>query len=195
MINNAWLLPGFSQWEPVMVPAASGELHMTLIRLTDLQRVLLTAACYRADGSLMPPPASAGDDRSGIDKAVAQLIKRGLVEEKEALSPDLAWREDEGRPLGAFVTGMAREHLGIAAPQPQPEHAAVADAIARPSKTQAVLALLQRPEGATLADIVAATGWLPHSSRAALTGLRKKGHAIVRTTADDVTCYRIGAAG
>lgn len=43
-----------------------------------------------------------------------------------------------------------------------------------------MLALLRGDDGASLADLTAATGWLPHSMRAALTGLRKKGHAIVR---------------
>ena len=47
-----------------------------------------------------------------------------------------------------------------------------------PSKAAQVLALLQRPEGASLAQLVAATGWLPHTARAALTGLRKKGHVL-----------------
>ena len=48
----------------------------------------------------------------------------------------------------------------------------------RESKSSQVLALLQRPEGATLDQLVAATGWLPHTARAALTGLRKKGHVV-----------------
>lgn len=50
--------------------------------------------------------------------------------------------------------------------------------IKRESKTSQVLSLLQRPEGATLGQLVAVTGWLPHTTRAALTGLRKKGHAV-----------------
>ena len=62
------------------------------------------------------------------------------------------------------------------------------------SKTEAVLELLRRGEGATLAELVAATGWLPHTTRAALTGLRKKGHAIARGTRGDATCYRIAGA-
>jgi DNA-binding MarR family transcriptional regulator len=41
--------------------------------------------------------------------------------------------------------------------------------------------LLQREEGATLGELIDATGWLPHTTRAALTGLRKKGHAIEKT--------------
>jgi hypothetical protein len=40
--------------------------------------------------------------------------------------------------------------------------------------------LLQRSHGATLDELIAATGWLPHTSRAALTGLRKRGYSIVR---------------
>jgi hypothetical protein len=43
------------------------------------------------------------------------------------------------------------------------------------SKLATLLALLELPEGATLARLVEATGWLPHSTRAALTGLRKRG--------------------
>jgi len=63
-----------------------------------------------------------------------------------------------------------------------------------PSKAAEVLALLQRPEGPSLAELVGATGWLPHTTRAALTGLRKKGHAITRDKVDGVTRYAIVAA-
>ena len=35
-----------------------------------------------------------------------------------------------------------------------------------------------RPAGATIDQLVAATGWLPHTTRAALTGLKKKGHVL-----------------
>ncbi len=54
-----------------------------------------------------------------------------------------------------------------------------------------VIALLTREHGATLDEMVKATGWLPHTTRAALTGLKKKGHTIDRDKRDDVTCYRI----
>src|SRR3546814_18707183 len=46
------------------------------------------------------------------------------------------------------------------------------------SKTGLVLELLSRTDGATIEQIVEATGWLAHSTRAALTGLRTKGHFI-----------------
>jgi hypothetical protein len=38
------------------------------------------------------------------------------------------------------------------------------------------------------------SGWLPHTTRAVLTGLRKKEHNIDRTKRGDETCYRIVAA-
>ncbi len=63
-----------------------------------------------------------------------------------------------------------------------------------PSKTATVITLLQREGGATLGDLVAATGWLPHTTRAALTGLRKKGHTIGKVKADGVTTYSIASA-
>jgi DNA-binding MarR family transcriptional regulator len=54
-----------------------------------------------------------------------------------------------------------------------------------------VLTLLQREVGATLAELIEATGWKPHTTRAALTGLRKKGHAIARRKREDLTCYHL----
>lgn len=59
------------------------------------------------------------------------------------------------------------------------------------SKIDQVISLLKRGEGATLGELVEATGWLPHTTRAALTGLRKKGHTIDRNKRADATCYRI----
>jgi len=59
------------------------------------------------------------------------------------------------------------------------------------SKAAQVLDLLRRPEGATLAQMVEATGWLPHTTRAALTGLRKKGHAITKDKVNGTTRYSI----
>lgn len=61
----------------------------------------------------------------------------------------------------------------------------------RPSKIEAVIALLERKEGATIADLIEATNWLPHTTRAALTGLKKKGKVITKAKRGDVTCYFI----
>lgn len=48
------------------------------------------------------------------------------------------------------------------------------------SKIAHVIVLLHRTKGASIPDIVAVTGWQPHTVRAALTGLRKRGLEIVR---------------
>ena len=65
---------------------------------------------------------------------------------------------------------------------------------ARPSKKAAVIALLARPEGAAISDLVGVTGWQVHSVRAALTGLRKEGKDLVRgKDATGVTHYRLAA--
>lgn len=63
--------------------------------------------------------------------------------------------------------------------------------IKRTSKTDLVLSLLQRPEGSTIAQLVAATGWLPHTTRAALTGLKKKGHVVTSEKIENLRHYRI----
>jgi DNA-binding MarR family transcriptional regulator len=54
-----------------------------------------------------------------------------------------------------------------------------------------VLALLQRPDGASLSELVEATSWLPHTTRAALTGLKKKGHVLTSAKVDDVRRYSV----
>ena len=62
------------------------------------------------------------------------------------------------------------------------------------SKIASVVELLRRPEGAALDELTAATGWQKHTARAALTGLKKKGHTIERTKEDDLSRYRIAGA-
>ena len=59
------------------------------------------------------------------------------------------------------------------------------------TKTARLIAMLQSDPGACIIEIAAAFGWLPHTTRAALTGLRKRGHAIARSNVDGVTRYRI----
>ena len=53
------------------------------------------------------------------------------------------------------------------------------------SKLAAVVGLLQRERGATLAELIAATHWLPHTTRAALTGLRRRGYEVALRKAKD----------
>lgn len=78
---------------------------------------------------------------------------------------------------------------------PAPPAAPRAKAAPRgPSKIASVITLLRREQGATLAELIEATGWLPHTTRAALTGLRKKGHVIDKTAREGTTVYSIAGA-
>jgi hypothetical protein len=66
---------------------------------------------------------------------------------------------------------------------------------ARQTKKGSILALLQRPKGAAIGELIEVTGWQVHSVRAALTGLRKEGKELVRDKDEaGVTLYRIAEA-
>lgn len=61
------------------------------------------------------------------------------------------------------------------------------------TKRDIILGLLGRTEGASLDEMVTATGWLPHTTRAMLTGLKKKGHVLTSEKVDGVRRYRVEA--
>lgn len=64
----------------------------------------------------------------------------------------------------------------------------------RTTKAAQVERMLRRKNGATLHELCAATDWQPHSCRAFLAGLRKKGIALLKEDrADGQTCYRAQA--
>ena len=163
-----------------------------MTKLTDTQSILLSTASQREGGSLYPLPTTLTAPKPAIAKSVAALITRGLAEERETSDPTLIARTDGDLGYGVFITSAGlnaigagesdREPLSVVTPAPSPT-----------SKSAAVIALLQRDTGATLPELIAATGWLPHTTRAALTGLRKKGHAIDKSKRDGATCYRIAS--
>jgi hypothetical protein len=63
------------------------------------------------------------------------------------------------------------------------------------TKIDQMVSMLCREEGASIAELAAATGWLPHSVRGALAGqIKQKGHEVVSEKTDDVRCYRIKTA-
>lgn len=175
-----------------------------MTKLTDTQAILLSTAARRDGGHLLPPPETLETISARLRKAVATLIKRDLAREVDTSDAGAAWREEGERRFGAVITNAGLAAIGIepeqpsdddpAPPQPsQPEADIVPPASSAGGQTKAamVLGLLQRNQGATLDELVTATGWLPHTTRAALTGLRKKGHAIDRGKRDDATCYRV----
>ena len=60
-----------------------------------------------------------------------------------------------------------------------------------PTKVDQLLAMLRTPDGVSIEELSNSFGWLQHTTRAALTGLRKKGHAVIRGKQGSVTVYRI----
>ncbi len=77
-----------------------------------------------------------------------------------------------------------------------PEPQAQTEALAKPSKIEMVIALLSRPEGASLAALSEATGWQAHSVRGALSGALKarRGLTIMSEKTEAGRLYRIAGA-
>jgi hypothetical protein len=75
-----------------------------------------------------------------------------------------------------------------ALPDPQP---------ARATKQAEVIALLRRPEGVTVDEVRAVTGWQPHTVRGVFSGALKKklGLAVIAAKEERGRVYRIGQAG
>ena len=143
--------------------------------------------------------------------AVTKLLGLGFVKEVPVKRGAPAWRTDqEEKPLGLKLTKAGSAALGLAedgaseeeaAPQPKTrrkpkKHAPGEDQTSREpragSKQAQIIALMQRKSGASLAAMVEATGWLPHTTRAALTGASAEpaGHQSNARFARQGTCVR-----
>ena len=83
---------------------------------------------------------------------------------------------------------VASSHDIAISPRPDTPAQNLPEAI---TKSATVIAMLSGKTGATLGDICTATDWQPHSARAFLSGLKKKGHNITKSRRNDVTCYHI----
>ena len=166
--------------------------------LNDTQRVLLAHASQRSDNSLYPLPTSLRDAEPRILRAISALTKHGLVEQREVLDGPGGSRNEGGQRYELYVTAAGLAAIGVCEGDGAETTSEVAveppPSPARASKVSAVIALLSRDDGATTGELIDATGWLPHSTRAALTGSRKKGHLIERSNRDDAACYRIVVA-
>ncbi|MEH3098712.1 DUF3489 domain-containing protein [Sphingomonas adhaesiva] len=166
--------------------------------LTDTQSLLLAHAARNEAGSLYPLPSTL-TSAAGAARSIVALVKRGLAEEREIMDAGHIARTDVDIRHGVFATAAGLAAIGVSSGA---DEDVVGEGVAPPppapaprtTKTDTVLSLLQRDDGATLADLIAATGWLPHTTRAALTGLRHKGHQIERFKHDGVKTYRIAGA-
>ncbi len=168
-----------------------------------VQLILLSTASQRDDGSLLPLPDSIGERTPAVDKAVKSLLRRGLSAALDTSDVSDPPPTDCDPLIGVRITVAGRAAIGAGQDEEEGNWASdeledkappVSKPSSRPaSKIGTVLSLLRRDEGATLDEMIAATGWLPHTTRAALTGLRKKGHSIAKDKRGDTTCYRIAA--
>jgi len=176
------------------------------IKLTDTQLLMLSAAAQREDRYIAAPPSLKG---AAAQKIAAKLVAVGLAKEVKARQRSHVWRCDEatGQAYALKLTAAGLKAIRveeavaveaaaeISPPAPRespkniPEHDASTDDVAPPtaiappregSKLAAVVSLLRRERGATIDQLAAAMGWLPHTTRAALTGLRKRGFGIER---------------
>jgi hypothetical protein len=179
------------------------------IKLTDAHLLMLGAAAQRDDRILAVPPKLKG---GAAQKVAAKLIAAGLVKEVKAKTGAPSWRCD-GETGQSFALKLTAAGLkasatdnGVAANKAFESEtpndggavtnsAPAAQAPREGTKISQVVGLLQRGDEATLDEVVAATGWLTHTSRAALTGLRKRGYAIEKhLNAEGRRGYIIAAA-
>jgi len=166
--------------------------EVSMTRLTDTQLVILGSAAQRG-GHVLPLP----DTLKGgaAHKVIGALLSRGLIEEAKApTTSELVWRtEEDGQRTLLRITAAGLAAIGVEVPDTSPT--APADAPETPAGTEtapedkdaptartpregtkqaALIAMLRSNEGATIAEVVAATGWQQHTVRGAIAGALKK---------------------
>jgi len=144
-------------------------------KLSDTQAVLLAAAAARRDLSVLPPPDTIRVKGAALDRTLRALVTRGLIAEAavEGRARRSKWASNH---LVVTPSGLAA--IGVETAEPA-SNVSVAASPQRPGgKLGILLAAITRPEGATLDDLTAASGWLPHTTRAALTRLRQRGYDV-----------------
>ncbi|HVI27860.1 DUF3489 domain-containing protein [Hansschlegelia sp.] len=155
------------------------------IKLTDAQLVLLSAASQREDSLVVLT-----DAHPSVARTIAALLRKDLLAEFVVQRRQPHWRQDEnGRPVGLKLTRLGYAAIGAeyeeAAEEEAPPAVARIDSVRSGTKQAIVINLLARPGGATLGDLIDATGWLPHTTRAVLSGLRKKGFDLTSEKPDE----------
>ena len=162
-----------------------------MIKLGKTKKALLEVAAARGDGALLPAPDGMSSTSAACSRALGGLLKDGLAEERPARKADIIWREGDGARLAIFATAAGLGAVGATAPATCPDDAGGAAADRPAGKLGQVLDAISDGEGASLGDLVAATGWLPHTTRAAITRLRQRGYNIHLAEAGAGKVYRL----
>jgi hypothetical protein len=183
-----------------------------MTKLTDAQRAMLFMAATRDDGAVSAPEKAG---KAGAAKVAGSLIARKLMREVKAKAGAPVWRKDvTGKPVSLIITREGRKAVdrgvvkgGDGRPPEMRGDGDVervkraedleASSAPRAGTKQALLVrMLSKEQGVTLDILIGATGWLPHTTRAALTGLRKKGYVIerIRGEGEKSSAYRIVTA-
>jgi hypothetical protein len=171
------------------------------------------AAANRDDGLVALSDRLKG---GAAENVARQLLKHGLAEEIEVAANAPFWRRrDDGVLIGLRITQEGLEAIGVENEDGGGEDIAEAEtetgcddeaggapaativthvsAPRKGSRLALVVSLLGRPNGASIDELTAATGWLPHAVRAALTRLRQSGLAIERRAVAGGARYVISA--
>ncbi|WP_221793669.1 DUF3489 domain-containing protein [Aquisediminimonas sediminicola] len=164
-----------------------------VMKLSEMQIILLVSASQRDNGSLLPVRTDADKHHARIDRSIAGLMRRGLAIEVAVREDCQVWREGKGMKSGVAITPLGRDIIDKMS-EPGFLRTIPVPAVMPPregSKQSLLLELLRHPDGTNLAKMGEATGWLPHTTRAALTGLRKRGFPISTHKVDGATHYSI----
>ena len=167
-----------------------------MTKLSDTQALILSAAAQRPEHFALPLPESLRGGAAA--KVVGAMIAKGLLQEVDAdlRKGEPVWRETgdgHGTTLVATDAGLAGIGIETEDANPAPAGATDApteepapDAPAGPeaapkartpregTKQATLIAMLRAPDGATIDEIMAATGWQSHTVRGAMAGALKK---------------------
>jgi 4-hydroxy-3-methylbut-2-enyl diphosphate reductase IspH len=142
-------------------------------KLTTTQQAILTHAHEHHDGKVEWFPETLKGGAKA--KTLESLTKAGLIAQ---------------RKRAIVLTKAAYAALGIDQPS-QPAKAPGETKTRENSKQAQVIALLKRPEGATIKQICEATGWQQHTVRGAFAGSFKKKLGLVITSSKDDNSERV----
>ena len=177
----------------------------TMPSLSKIQRAILTHAAEHAEGVCLPP--NRARQRAARESA-ADLLTLKLIRTVRAKDGTPTWYvDDAGRPVSLIVTKRGRDAIRVptrtaAAPMAATSDKQVARGPTRVgeppregSKIAQVIKRLSQEAGASLPELIQLTGWLPHTTRAAMTGLRKRGYTVALERGENNTpVYRMTGA-